>query len=154
MSLAPLNKARSAGLKYGWRSGLEEAVGAQLTAAKTAFTFEALAIPYVPLKLERKYTPDFILSNGIVVETKGRFETDDRQKIKAILQQYPDLDLRMVFSRSAARISKTSKTTYAMWCTSHGIPFADKRIPAEWLKEADSPRSLAVLAQLKQQAKK
>lgn len=145
--------ARDAGLKYGWRSGLEEEVGAQLKKAAVSFTFEAVKLPYTPLKLTRSYTPDFILANGIVVETKGRFVTDDRQKLKAIKAQYPDLDLRMVFSRSASRISKASKTTYALWCESIGIPYADKLIPSAWLKEPTNHKSLAVLAAITKEKK-
>lgn len=141
--------ARGASLKYGWRSGLEEVIGAQLRTAGVPFTFEALIIPYSPLKVERKYKPDFVLlDNGIIVETKGRFLTDDRQKIKAVKVQHPDLDLRFVFSRSSTRISKQSKTTYGAWCHALSIPFADKSIPASWLTEPPNTKSLAVIAQL------
>jgi len=151
--LKKLSKATSVSLKYGWRSGLEESVGAQLQAAGIAFSYEDLTIPYTPLKVVRKYTPDFPLSNGIVVETKGRFVTEDRQKIKAVKAQYPDLDLRIVFSRSSTRISKKSSTTYAAWCQSLGIPYADKSIPQSWLNEPPNPRSLAVIARIKEESK-
>lgn len=82
-----------------------------------------------------KYTPDFILPNGIIIETKGRFVTADRKKHKLIKEQHPEHDIRFVFSNSRARISKTSKTTYAMWCEKLGFLFADKLIPLAWLKE-------------------
>jgi hypothetical protein len=45
------------------------------------------------------------------------------------------LDIRFVFNYSKSRISKKSSTTYAMWCEKHGFQYADKSIPAEWLKE-------------------
>lgn len=87
-----------------------------------------------PARVSR-YTPDFKLPNGIIIETKGRFVVADRQKHVLIKEQHPEKDIRFVFTRSASRISKTSKTTYADWCRKHGFQFADKRIPSEWLRE-------------------
>ena len=49
----------------------------------------------------------------IIIETKGRFVTADRQKMLLVKEQYPDLDIRFVFSNPNSRISKKSKTTYA-----------------------------------------
>ena len=100
---------------------------------------------FIPWKLEKscKYTPDFVLPNGIIVETKGRFVTDDRQKHLYIKKQYPELDIRFVFSRSASRISTTSKTTYAKWCQTKGFSYADAVIPQRWLDEPISTVSLA-----------
>ena len=132
-------KQSAVALKYGWRSGLEEKIGAQLTEDGRQFRYEDLTGEYqVPVKVAR-YTPDFILWNGIIVETKGRWLTADRQKIRRVVEQYPALDLRMVFSNSRARIGKTSKTTYALYCQRLEIPFADKLIPQEWLDEPDCP---------------
>jgi hypothetical protein len=83
----------------------------------------------------RTYTPDFKLPNGIIVETKGRFVTADRQKHLLVKAQHPDLDIRFVFSNSRARISKGSPTSYAMWCDKNGFRYADKFIPQAWLIE-------------------
>lgn len=97
--------------------------------------YEGEKIAYTKPLSRHKYTRDFRLPNGIVVETKGRFLTADRQKHLLIKEQHPDLDLRFVFSRSTERISKTSKTTYADWCRKHGFKFADKDVPDAWLQE-------------------
>lgn len=105
---------------------------------------------YIPPNTPRKYTPDFyLLSNGIVIETKGRFVTADRQKIKLVKQQHPDVDLRIVFSNSRARISKKSATTYAAWCNAQGIVYADKRIPSAWMTEAPNQKSMAAIQKLR-----
>ncbi len=64
-----------------------------------------------------------------MVETKGRFLTADRQKHILIKDQHPALDIRFVFSNPNTRISKQSKTTYAMWCETHGFLYAPKTIP-------------------------
>ena len=83
------------------------------------------------------YTPDFILPNGIIVESKGLFEVADRQKHLYIKQQYPNLDIRFVFTNPNTKIYKGSKTTYADWCSKNGFQYAKKLIPLGWLKEAD-----------------
>lgn len=72
----------------------------------------------------------------LVIETKGRFTATDRKKHLLIKAQHPDLDIRFLFQRSASRLSKKSKTTYADWCRKHGFQFADKVVPDEWLKGA------------------
>lgn len=136
---------RSAGFIGGWRSGLEEAVGQQLKDAGLPFLYEPFRIPYSQPAKPRNFTPDFILPNGIVIETKGRFVTADRQKHLLIKAQHPDLDLRFVFSNSRARISKQSKTTYAKWCESKGFQYADTSIPQEWIDEPVNMRSLRVV---------
>jgi hypothetical protein len=57
------------------------------------------------------------------------------EKHLLVKAQHPDLDIRFVFSRSAAPLYKGSPTTYAMWCNKHGFVFADKLIPVAWLRE-------------------
>jgi hypothetical protein len=122
-------------LKYGFRSGLEEAVAENLEQCGIGFTFEELVIPYVKPERPAKYTPDFVLENGIIIETKGRFLTEDRQKHLLIQKQHPHLDIRFIFSNSKTKISKRSSTTYAMWCEKHSFKFADKEVPKTWLAE-------------------
>jgi hypothetical protein len=127
--------SKSLGIAKGYRSGLEEQVARQLGAAGVAAAYEASRIEYVRPERRARYTPDWVLPNGVVIETKGRFLTEDRQKHLLIKAQHPGLDIRFVFSNSKARISKTSQTTYAMWCEKNGFLYADKFIPATWLKE-------------------
>ena len=42
--------------------------------------YEPFRIPFVQPAKNRTYTPDFVLPNGIIIETKGRWITSDRQK--------------------------------------------------------------------------
>jgi hypothetical protein len=121
-------------IKHGYRSGLEETIAKDLKEAGISFLYEDKKITY-QVNQVRTYTPDFILPNGIIIETKGRFVVDDRMKHLMIREQYPHLDLRFVFSNSRNKIRKGSKTTYGDWCTKHGFLYADKRIPDEWLKQ-------------------
>lgn len=130
-----MTTSKQRGLIEGYRSGLEEAVAEQISAAGFPVQFEQEKIEYTKPSRKAKYTPDFKLPNGIFIETKGRFVTEDRQKHILIKSQHPDLDIRFVFSNPNAKISKKSPTTYAMWCDKHGFKYAAKRIPTEWMNE-------------------
>ncbi len=82
----------------------------------------------------KKYTPDFVLANGIIVETKGRLTVADRVKHLAIQEQHPDLDIRFVFQFDN-KLTRTSKTRYSEWATKHHFTFAIGLIPKEWCDE-------------------
>lgn len=118
-----------------YRSGLEDRNANHMERLGVAFDFEQYHIKYIVPARDAKYTPDFVLRNGIIVETKGIWEVEDRKKHLLIREQYPDLDIRLVFSSSKSKIYKGSPTSYADFCTKHGILFADKLIPLAWLKE-------------------
>ena len=91
--------------------------------------------------------PDFILTTSvgseIIIETKGIWDYADRVKHALIQKQYPDLDIRFVFTRSNSRIRKGSNTTYADICEGRGRDllkgctwkYADELVPQEWLDE-------------------
>lgn len=128
------SQTRARALKAGYRSGLEETVGKELTEAGVDYEYESIKIEWVDHKV-RKYTPDFILPNGIIVETKGRFVASDRRKHLEIKKQHPEVDIRFVFSNANNKLNKGSKTTYAMWCEQKGFLWAVKSIPKEWLDE-------------------
>lgn len=117
-----------------FRSGLEERTAKYLKKLKVKFTYEELKIRWQDLRY-RTYTPDFVLANGIIIETKGRFIASDRQKHLMIKEQHPDLDIRFVFSNPNSKLYKGSKTTYAGWCDKHGFKWAKEKIPLEWIKE-------------------
>tara|TARA_R110002020_G_scaffold101665_2_gene239311 strand:+ start:660 stop:953 length:294 start_codon:yes stop_codon:yes gene_type:complete len=83
----------------------------------------------------RRYTPDVILPNGLVLELKGRFTANDRKKMLLVIKQHPELDIRMVFQRHTNKLFKGSKTTYSEWCDKNKIKWADKTIPLDWINE-------------------
>ena len=117
-----------------YRSGLERVVAEFLKQNKKNFRYEDLKIEWKDLRY-RTYTPDFILDNGIIVETKGIFDNEDRRKHLAVREQHPELDIRLVFSNAKAKLYKGSKTTYAMWCDKNGFLYSHRVIPPDWLKE-------------------
>jgi hypothetical protein len=127
-------KQEQAALKHGWRSGFEQRIADELTEAGVDYKYEELKIEWNDCKT-RRYTPDFVLHNGIIVETKGRFTVQDRMKHLEIQKQHPSLDIRFVFYRANIKLNKKSKTSYGQWATRHGFQWAEKHIPVEWLEE-------------------
>lgn len=127
-------KQFKAALKHGYRSGLELKVKDFLIEHSIPVKYECLKIEWEDL-MYRTYTPDFILPNGIIIETKGRFTADDRRKHISIKKQHPKLDIRFVFESSKRKLSKGAKTTYAKWCEKNKFQFCDRVIPEEWIQE-------------------
>ena len=130
--VATRSTVRKQALKAGFRSGLEQDNAAYLRKNKVPFTYEEDKIKYITKP--RTYTPDFVLGNGVIIETKGRFMPSDRAKHLLIKEQHPELDIRFVFSNSKTRLSKRSKTTYGQWCDKYGYQYADRIIPLDWTK--------------------
>jgi len=125
---------RQRALKAGYRSGLEQDTAKFLKKRRIGFTYEEMKIKWIDPKI-KTYTPDFVLDNGIIIETKGRFISPDRAKHLAVRNQYPELDIRFVFTNSKSKLYKGSKTTYGMWCNKYDFKYADRYIPEAWLKE-------------------
>ncbi len=117
-----------------FRSGLEKRTAAYLKKLKIKFEYEKMRIKWQDLRF-KTYTPDFVLDNGIIIETKGRFIHSDRTKHLMVKAQHPEHDIRFVFSNPAAKLYKGSKTTYGDWCEKNGFKYAKEIIPVEWIKE-------------------
>jgi hypothetical protein len=134
------NSKRAAALKYGYKSGLEHVVAEAIKSTPYDLKYETEIVNYIVPERKAKYTPDFVFTkrNGqfMFVETKGRWTTADRTKMKHVLASNPGIDIRMVFQNPNQRLSKTSKTTYAEYALKLGIKHvAKKDIPSEWLEE-------------------
>jgi len=114
-----------------FRSKLEENIASLLEGLGVSYEYESAKVSYT---IEHNYTPDFHLPNYTYLEAKGYWSPSDRRKILAVKKQNPELDLRMVFQSPYNKISKKSKTTYAMWCEKHDIPWTSyHNIPLDWL---------------------
>lgn len=115
-----------------FRSGLEERIAKSLDTQNIPFLYEAKGFTYT---LASRYTPDFFLPNGIILEVKGFFKPSDRRKMLAVKEQHPDLDIRFVFQRNNT-LTKNSKTTYGAWCDKHGFPWCIyPHIPPDWTQQ-------------------
>jgi len=128
------HKQFRAARKYGYRSGLELKVAQDLDEQGVEYLYEKVKIEWEDLAY-RTYTPDFVLNNGIIIETKGMFTAADRRKHLAIKKQHPKLDIRFVFENSKRKLRKGAKSSYAEWCIKYDFKYYDRIIPEDWLKE-------------------
>lgn len=114
-----------------FRSGFERTLDMQLKSHGIEYSYETLQLPYI---LECVYSPDFILSNGIIIEAKGLLSPDDKRKMLVIQKKYPELDIRFVFYDATKKIPRT-KQTHGQWAEKNGFQFAHEWIPEAWLNE-------------------
>ena len=102
---------------------------------KENVAYETETFEYVVPATKKKYTPDFKKKGSrLFVETKGYWDAADRQKMKLIVEQHPEIKVRMYFVSGNKPIRKGSKTTYGEWCDKIGIEWSDqsKGIPKSW----------------------
>ncbi len=127
---------KEAGLKEAQIGYEEEAYGLWLPVHR-GYRCEECGETKRILKRSR-YTPDFFIGTkgdrDFIIETKGRFTALDRKKALAVREQHPDLDYRMLFEYDN-KLSKNAKSRYSEWCEKHGITYAVKEVPEEWIAE-------------------
>ena len=109
----------SARRKNGKRSTFEATLTADMEARGLAFEYEPKD-GHLGYMLE--YFPDFRLPNGILVEAKGFFDSEDRTKMLRVKMANPEKDIRFIFMANN-KINPKSKTRYSDWCTKHGFLF-------------------------------
>ena len=114
--------------RLGFRSGLEVEISDYLKKLSVPFIYEGIKIEWEDLAY-RLYTPDFVLPNGIIIESKGFFTVADRRKHIEIQRQHPKLDIRFVFANENSKLRKGSKTSYAKWCEKNNFKFCHMVIP-------------------------
>ena len=117
------------------RSGFEKKVAAALTKRKVAYEYEKTRLKYTVPISTHTYTPDFLLANGIYIEAKGLFDRASRKKMALVIEQHPDLDIRLLFMRDNP-IYKGSKQKYSDWCETRGIDYHVSpigEVPDAWL---------------------
>ena len=117
--------------KQKYRSKFEAGIAATLLKNKVAFSYESLELDYI---LSCCYKPDFILNNGVIVETKGFLSKEDRRKMVAVKAANPSLDIRFCFQNAKTKLSRGKKRSlsYGDWATRNGFLWCHKTIPADW----------------------
>lgn len=117
-----------------YRSKFEKTIGDFLYKKKIRFSHEKDKFRYRVPESDHWYIVDFSLPNGIFIETKGKWDSDSRKKMALIKEQFPDVDIRILFMRDQP-IRKGSNTMYSDVCKKLGYKYAFKEIPKEWLVE-------------------
>lgn len=120
------------------RSKLELQFEEILKEYEVEYGYEVTQIPYSVPASEHKYTVDFSILHGPLIEVKGYLsDHQERQKYVLLKQQYPELDLRFVFANNQ-KLCGGMKTTHAQWAQKHGFRYCDikdKEQIRAWVKE-------------------
>lgn len=109
----------------GYRSMGEVRFAAILTHKQVKYDYEitTMSYQYKP----QKYTIDFTVDNGILLEYKGKLDAATRKKMLAVKRCNPSLDIRFVFEKPNNYIYKGAKTRYWEWAEKNGFGWYDVR---------------------------
>lgn len=116
---------RALGQDDTYRSPEEERLAQHLQLAGLPFTYEERKFRYTH-QTKSTYKTDFEVqtkAGPILVEVKGFWTHQNRQKVRQVLKTYPDIRLVMAFIKPQNKISAQSKTTYPKFCEANGIPW-------------------------------
>jgi len=102
------------------------------------YEYESTVISYIIPESNHKYTVDWTLLNGPLIETKG-YLSDHQERTKYVLlkQQYPELDLRFVFD-NPNKLCGGTKYTHAKWADKWGFKYCsikDVDVIKSWIHE-------------------
>ena len=132
------------------RSKYEDTLTANLDKNNKEYHYEEFSLEYT---VKHKYTPDFVLPNGIIVEAKrgegvfvpvgkrGGFykrslDSEARGKMLKVKRQYPELDIRLVFPRDFKLQDLKTTPKASQWCKKNGFKYhIGNTIPESWFKE-------------------
>ena len=120
------------------RGSFEPKVIEDLNNRDKSYTYEAMTIKYDLVGL--KYTPDLVLSSGVIVELKGRFMRKDQKKMLAVRNSHPELDIRFVFQKLKASIDGAAKRkdgtrmTCEEWAKRYNFKYAELIVPEQWFE--------------------
>lgn len=132
------------------RSRLEQDVADRLDSMGVNWEYEKYVLSYLkPIRTavcgdcegsnvyaKRTYTPDFWLPDyHCFLEVKGKFGQVDRMKMRLVVDQNPEEDIRMVFSRNnlIGRKSQTN-TRYIDYANQYGMDACVlENLTEEWL---------------------
>jgi hypothetical protein len=115
-----------------FKSKLEEKVWAVLKKNFPSVKYEPQKYKFIQPEIERTYIPDFKTGrSNIYIEAKGKLDLDTRKKMLWFRDSNPTIRIVFLFQNPDNKITKRSKTTYAMWATDNGFEWLDFR--KDWL---------------------
>ena len=120
------------GLMPSFKSKLEEKVWATLKKEFPTVKYEPQRFKFIQPEIERTYIPDFKTGrSNIFIEAKGKLDLETRKKMVWFRDSNPTVRIIFLFMNPDNKITKRSKTTYAMWATDNGFEWLDFR--KDWL---------------------
>lgn len=120
------------GLMPQFKSKLEEKVWSILKKHFPSVKYEPQKYKFIQPEIERTYIPDFKTGrSNIYIEAKGKLDLETRKKMIWFRDSNPGIRIIFLFMNPDNKITKRSKTTYAMWATDNGFEWLDFR--KDWL---------------------
>ena len=119
----------------GYRSFFEKEVAELLG---DTVEYEPDRIPFTQPAKKRTYCPDFKLREGVYIECKGLFTSEDRSKLIWFKEQHPEITVYLLFQNAKVKLRKGSTTTYGDWADKNGFEwhdFKDGTIPRGWYSD-------------------
>jgi len=115
-----------------FKSKLEEKVWAVLKKEFSTVKYEPQRFKFIQPEVERTYIPDFKTGrSNVFIEAKGKLDLETRKKMVWFRDSNPTIRIIFLFMNPDNKITKRSKTTYAMWATDNGFEWLDFR--KDWL---------------------
>ena len=115
-----------------FKSKLEEKVWTVLKKNFPSVKYEPQRFKFIQPEVERTYIPDFKTGrSNIFLEAKGKLDLETRKKMVWFRDSNPTIRIIFLFMNPDNKITKRSKTTYAMWATDNGFEWLDFR--KDWL---------------------
>jgi hypothetical protein len=115
-----------------FKSKLEEKVWATLKKEFPTVKYEPQRFKFIQPEIKRTYIPDFKTGrSNIFIEAKGKLDLETRKKMVWFRDSNPTVRIIFLFMNPDNKITKRSKTTYAMWATDNGFEWLDFR--KDWL---------------------
>jgi hypothetical protein len=115
-----------------FKSKLEEKVWSVLKKNFPSVKYEPQRFKFIQPEVERTYIPDFKTGrSNIFLEAKGKLDLETRKKMVWFRDSNPTIRIIFLFMNPDNKITKRSKTTYAMWATDNGFEWLDFR--KDWL---------------------
>jgi hypothetical protein len=115
-----------------FKSKLEEKVWAVLKKEFSTVKYEPQRFKFIQPEVERTYIPDFKTGrSNIFIEAKGKLDLETRKKMVWFRDSNPTIRIIFLFMNPDNKITKRSKTTYAMWATDNSFEWLDFR--KDWL---------------------
>lgn len=85
------------------------------------------------VSIPTSYTPDFRVdtkSGPVYVECKGYFRPESMAKVKAFVQENPEVKFHIIFQKDNP-VYKGSKIKYSDWCKKLNISYSVSSLPKE-----------------------
>jgi hypothetical protein len=115
-----------------FKSKLEEKVWSVLKKEFPTVKYEPQRFKFIQPEVERTYIPDFKTGrSNVFIEAKGKLDLETRKKMVWFRDSNPTVRIIFLFMNPDNKITKRSKTTYAMWATDNGFEWLDFR--KDWL---------------------